>query len=371
MRGRAHVPLPNAERRVTRGAERIGAQRDAAGSKVAARRSRLTEQLVSSKCCVASSHVRDRTGSRMGQDCQRFSRDMGLLASGQILLAGGMIPETQDGGFRERPCEIGVATLGVRGAVPYARRCCGTFDQTTGGNKLLHAWETTVIVDFIQEHQTQDRPAPGYRLPRGEGRGSVRLGCPDHGALHVVEPLVAVPHPGQVHFAVVLDRRLSTPLRESVPVGFGGAVLAEGREVILVSGLLHVGQSCGPVAHQMHPPPEQVPRRPHRGGIDRRLGPHAPAEEHGDFLGVALVIVGLAAVDRFHSARVTEDHREAFWRPQVGAPVPRQAALHGDHLAPPTSRLGEIVPLGDSQMERLRKNILLGVIEAIALRGTI
>jgi hypothetical protein len=40
-------------------------------------------------------------------------------------------------------------------------------------------------------------------------------------------------------------------------------------------------------------------------------------------------------------------------------------------LAHPTSRLGEIVPLGDSQMERLRKNILLGVIEAIALRGTI
>jgi hypothetical protein len=40
-------------------------------------------------------------------------------------------------------------------------------------------------------------------------------------------------------------------------------------------------------------------------------------------------------------------------------------------LAHPTSRLGEIVPLGDSQMERLRKNILLVVIEAIALRGTI
>jgi hypothetical protein len=76
------VPLPNAERRATRGAERIGAQRDAAGSKVAARRSRLTEQLVSSKCCVTFSHIRDRTGSRMGQDGQRFSRDMGLLASG-------------------------------------------------------------------------------------------------------------------------------------------------------------------------------------------------------------------------------------------------------------------------------------------------
>jgi hypothetical protein len=40
-------------------------------------------------------------------------------------------------------------------------------------------------------------------------------------------------------------------------------------------------------------------------------------------------------------------------------------------LLPPTSRLGEIVPLGDSQMERLRKKILLGVIEAIALRGII
>jgi hypothetical protein len=89
--------------------------------------------------------------------------------------------------------------------------------------------------------------------------------------------------------------------------------------------------------------------RPHRGGIDRRLGPHAPAEEHGDFLGVALVIVGLAAVDRFHSARVAEDHREAFWRPQVGAPVPRQAALHGDHHAPPLRALGRSFLLGTAR----------------------
>jgi hypothetical protein len=56
---------------------------------------------------------------------------------------------------------------------------------------------------------------------------------------------------------------------------------------------------------------------------------------------------------------------------RTSAPFARRTTSVLGPLLTPTSRLGEIVPLGDSQMERLRKNILLGVIEAIALRGTI
>jgi hypothetical protein len=82
------------------------------------------------------------------------------------------------------------------------------------------------------------------------------------------------------------------------------------------------GSAMLPVAPQRHPPPEPVPGRPHRGRLAIRLRPQAPAEEHGDCLGVARVMFGLAAVDRLHLERVAEDNREAFVRTQVGAPGP-------------------------------------------------
>jgi hypothetical protein len=112
-------------------------------------RSRLTEQLGHITCRVTSSQVIDRTGSRMGQDGQRLSRARGLFESGPIRLAGGIIPEKTDGGCRERPCARGVANLGARGAVPCARRFLGACDQTAVGHNILHAWETTDIMDFI------------------------------------------------------------------------------------------------------------------------------------------------------------------------------------------------------------------------------
>jgi hypothetical protein len=81
----------------------------------------------------------------------------------------------------------------------------------------------------------------------------------------------------------------------------------------------------------MHPPPQQGARRSPRGRIDLRLGQHAPAEKHGDVLGVDRVMFGLAAGHRFHLERVAKDKREAFLRTQVGEPVPRKDARHGDH----------------------------------------
>jgi hypothetical protein len=227
---------------------------------------------VASKGRGPASQVIDRAGERRGQDGQRVSLARGLLASGQRLLACGMVPEHKAGGCRARPGARGVVNRGARGVVPCARRCCGACAQTAGGHKRLHAWETTDSVECIQEPQTQDLPDPGYRLPLVEGRGGVLLGGPDTGALHVVEPLVGVPQQGQVHRDGLLDRRISQPRSESVPGGLVGEVRAAGREVLLVRGLRHGGQPCCPCAPPMHPPSAQVPRRPQRGGLDRRLG---------------------------------------------------------------------------------------------------
>jgi hypothetical protein len=80
----------------------------------------------------------------------------------------------------------------------------------------------------------------------------------------------------------------------------------------------------------MHPPPEQVPCGPHLGGIDLGLGSHATAEEPSDFLGVNVVVFGLAAMDRFHRERVSEDTRDTLPGTQLCQPIPGEATFDTD-----------------------------------------
>jgi len=84
-------------------------------------------------------------------------------------------------------------------------------------------------------------------------------------------------------------------------------------------------------AHEVAAPAEQVPRGAHRAGVDIGHGQHAAAQEHGDLVGVDLVVLSLAAVDGFHVQGVAEDEGEAFARAQVGDPIPGEDALDGHH----------------------------------------
>jgi hypothetical protein len=61
-------------------------------------------------------HVIDCPGYLMGQDGQCLAFAMVFLHTGERLLARRVGASTEDGRFRERPCEIGVAHVGARGA---------------------------------------------------------------------------------------------------------------------------------------------------------------------------------------------------------------------------------------------------------------
>ena len=93
----------------------------------------------------------------------------------------------------------------------------------------------------------------------------------------------------------------------------------------------------------MHPPPEQVTGRPHLGGIDVGLREHAAAQQHGNLLGIDLVVFGLAAVDGFHIEGMAEDKGNAFLGTEVGEPVPGEDTFDGDD---------QIVPIGRNGLEK-------------------
>jgi hypothetical protein len=53
--------------------------------------------------------VRDGTRSLMSEEGQCLACVVVFLHAGQALLAGGMIPQAEDGRFGKRPCEMGMA----------------------------------------------------------------------------------------------------------------------------------------------------------------------------------------------------------------------------------------------------------------------
>lgn len=63
----------------------------------------------------------------------------------------------------------------------------------------------------------------------------------------------------------------------------------------------------------------------------RRLGQHPATEEHGNFFGIDLVVLGFAAVDRLHVEGVAEDEGDVVFRAQIGQPVPGKHALDAHH----------------------------------------
>jgi hypothetical protein len=64
----------------------------------------------------ALEHVIDGPRQFMRQDGERFSFIMLFLQADQVLLAWGIVPQEQSGGFRKGPLEMGVADFLARGA---------------------------------------------------------------------------------------------------------------------------------------------------------------------------------------------------------------------------------------------------------------
>ena len=87
--------------------------------------------------------------------------------------------------------------------------------------------------------------------------------------------------------------------------------------------------------HEVHAAAEQIARFTQALGVDVGDGDVAAFEQPGDLLGVDVVVLGLAAVDRLHVQRMAEHEGNLLLPAQVGDPVPGEQTLDGDdHVGP-------------------------------------
>jgi hypothetical protein len=202
---------------------------------------------------------------------------------------------------------------------------------------------------LIQEDQSQDVANPGDRWPPVQRLGMGLLGRVDEGSLQGVESLVVVSNEPEVDRKTLWHGRIGKPLRDASPVRLIRQLLAHLGQMVLAVGLLHRREPLGPFAREMQAAPEEITGRPHRGGIDIGLREHPATQQHGDLLGVARVVCGLAAVDRFHLQRVPEDNGHLCLGAEVGEPVPGQETFE---------RADQLRPLGCPGLEkRLRTGV--------------
>jgi hypothetical protein len=76
-------------------------------------------------------------------------------------------------------------------------------------------------------------------------------------------------------------------------------------------------------------------------------------------VGVDFIVLGFAAVDRFHVQRMTQDKRDILLGAQIGEPIPGKDAFHGNrHL---------FSVRGDRFKEQLRGTRHLSVQQDLAL----
>jgi hypothetical protein len=144
----------------------------------------------------------------------------------------------------------------------------------------------------------------------------------EEGEFDIAKQLIVIADECEIHFDTLVHSRISEACGDPITVGFVGNLFADRRQIMLAIGILDVCQELGPFAHPGEAAPEQVAGRPHRRGLDRRLGPQAATQRRGTRVGSARVVCGLAPGEGVHGAGLPQHAGQARVRPEVGRPGP-------------------------------------------------
>ena len=71
---------------------------------------------------------------------------------------------------------MGIADFVARGPQAFTGRFLATFDQAAIRGEVLHAWEAADVMDFIEQHETENLANAGYGLQQIQGVGIMRFG---------------------------------------------------------------------------------------------------------------------------------------------------------------------------------------------------
>jgi len=223
-----------------------------------------------------------------------------------------------------------MADCGARGARAFPGRFLGAFDETAIGGAILPPRETVDLMDVVEQHEAEDLAEAGHRWQQIQGMGVMVRGSFDDGEFDVTQQLIVVGDEREIHGNALVHRRIGQALGAPVAVALVGDFFADGREVLLAVGIVNMGSAFTTFASQVHASTQQIAGRAHLGRRDIVLWEHPAAPQHGDFLGIALVVCGCAAMDGLHREGVSKDKRQAFASAEVGEPVPRKDTCDGD-----------------------------------------
>ena len=89
---------------------------------------------------------------------------MFVLQAGEVFLRRCTVSKEQHGGFRKGPFEMGIADFGAGGAVTFPSGLLASFDQATIRDKILDPGEALNVMDFVEQHETENLADTGHGL---------------------------------------------------------------------------------------------------------------------------------------------------------------------------------------------------------------
>ncbi len=116
----------------------------------------------------------------------------------------------------------------------------------------------------------------------------------------------------EIEFDALASIEVFKDLRDSLAIGPVGDPRGRGREVVLVMGVLDVGEQARSLADHVESSAQQISCGTKLGRIRVCLGEAAPSEHGGNLEGIDLVVLGFASVNGLHVEGVPEDELDVL-----------------------------------------------------------
>lgn len=302
----------------------------AAGSPNLALLGGLAQEALHLKRPLSAQHVIDGSTQLGGEDREALALAVLRLKSPRHLLAFLAVAHKEGGSFGEGPLEMRVADLRSPGSEPLAGRAVLALDQPGIGEEVLDSGEAVDVVDLVEDRHGEDLADAGDGPEAVEGIGIVLLGLVDQMELELANDVVLVLDQEEVDLHALPGIGFGKGIGDAHAVRLVGDHGPGLGEVVLVVGVLDMGEELGPLADQVEPPSKQIPSGAHLGGID--VGERdVPTPQQGrDLEGVDLVVLGLTAVYGLHIEGMAQDEHNPFSLTEIGESVPGEDTLGAD-----------------------------------------
>jgi len=267
----------------------------------------------------------------VGEDGKGFGLSMFFPKLFDEFLGGWVVPQEENGGLGEGPLQMDVSDFGSAGSESFSRRALLAFHESSIGSEVLDAFEALDLVNFVQHGHGEDFPDAGDGAKPEEVLRVMDLRLLGEEELEVLDEQVVVTCELDIGGDALENGRVRELLGDALSIASIVDASLGGRKVVLVVGVLDVGEKLASLAHQGESATEQISSGAHLRRVDVRLRKHSTSKHGRDRERIDAVVLRLATVNRFHVESVTEDEVDAFPCAEVGEPVPGEDALHRDH----------------------------------------